>query len=753
MTLSLPANDLDLLGKYLGGSHEAFTELVHRHANLVYSAALRQVRDPHLAEEVAAAVFLLVWKKADSFGPGTVLPGWLHETTRYCAANARRIRQNRERHEKRAAQMAHPNPTINPLAAAEDSELSSIIDKAIAKLSGKDRKAVILRFLSGNSHEEVGAALGVSPEAARKVVDRALAKLRRILLRDGVNTAVPALGEFLAIHSIQQSPPHMIASIAAAASAASAAPVSVAEIAKGAIKMVFWNKVRISALLFSCSILLSAGTAAMIALQLHTQSPPAMNPSPTGFVGISPLSQPDPPVFNLDHTRMAYAIRNKDEWIAIVDGKETAGYEAIKGFTFSLSGNRLAYAARDTGGWRVVVDGQKGNSYEDILSPVFSPDGKHIAYAARSGGRWRIVEDGKNGPDFEGDILSPVFSPDGWHIAYAARKDGAWRVVLDGKDGPLYGDDIRPPVFSPDSQHIAYVASTGGAASPTNRAWRAVVDGKEGPVYEDDIRPAVFSPDSKHVAYAGMTGKQWHIVIDNQTSEPFDDIRLPVFSSDGRRVAYAGKSGRKWQIFVDGMASAGYDVIRIPTFSADGKRIAYAASTGRAWYAVVDGREYGPFQSVQPPVFSSDANHIAYAAERNEKWRVVDDGQDGPIYQAIHSICFSADGEGLAYAAEKNGRWRVVSDGREGPVYDEIQSVIFSPSARHIAYVARLGPIWRVVLDSDEGNEGYAQIIPPVFTPDSRRLMFADYANGRWNLRSRQVNPDAGENPSDENGK
>src|SRR5262245_60092811 len=126
MTDSSPATDFDLLTKYLAGSQPAFAELVERHSNLVYSAALRQVRDPVLAEEVTAAVFLLVWKKAGSLRPGTVLPAWLHEATRYCVANAWRIRANRERHERRAAQMTRPNPPTNPLAAAEESELSSI---------------------------------------------------------------------------------------------------------------------------------------------------------------------------------------------------------------------------------------------------------------------------------------------------------------------------------------------------------------------------------------------------------------------------------------------------------------------------------------------------------------------------------------------------------------------------------------------------------------------------------------------------
>src|SRR5688572_816317 len=88
-------NDSILLRRYVEGRDEAaFSALVIRHADAVYSIARRCVGgDSHLTADVAQHVFLLVARQAQRLVDHPALVGWLYTTTRNTATNV--VRTNR----------------------------------------------------------------------------------------------------------------------------------------------------------------------------------------------------------------------------------------------------------------------------------------------------------------------------------------------------------------------------------------------------------------------------------------------------------------------------------------------------------------------------------------------------------------------------------------------------------------------------------------------------------------------------------
>src|SRR5262245_56947212 len=96
-------DDMELLRDYAQRNSEtAFAELVRRHVNLVYSSAFRQAGNSTHAEEITQAVFIILARKAGQLRVGTILEGWLYETTRLTALSFLRGERRRQFREQEA---------------------------------------------------------------------------------------------------------------------------------------------------------------------------------------------------------------------------------------------------------------------------------------------------------------------------------------------------------------------------------------------------------------------------------------------------------------------------------------------------------------------------------------------------------------------------------------------------------------------------------------------------------------------------
>lgn len=196
-------HDWQLLRDYVEhNSQTAFAALVERHANMVYSTCLRETGDAMLAEDVAQVVFLILARKADSLREGTVLTGWLFQTARFASKNAMKQEQRRKRSEQKAAEQMMSESEANPGWAS----IEPLLHDGLATLGGQERDAVLLRFFENRSLRETGAALGISEDAARMRVARALEKLRRHFARHGFAASVALLAALLSENAVHAAP-------------------------------------------------------------------------------------------------------------------------------------------------------------------------------------------------------------------------------------------------------------------------------------------------------------------------------------------------------------------------------------------------------------------------------------------------------------------------------------------------------------------------------------------------------------------
>jgi len=218
------ASDNELLREYARSASEiAFAELVTRHLNMVYSAALRETGgDTGLAQEVTQLVFIDLSQKAANLVEHPALAGWLYTSVRWKAANVRRAEVSRDRRQLEYQSMSQLNSSES--ADATWRQVRPVLDDSLHELEEKDRVVIVLRFFEGLNLKQVGARLGLSENAARMRVDRALERLHPLLSKRGITCTGSALAAALIAGAVAVSAPAgLAASITAQAQGAAAA--------------------------------------------------------------------------------------------------------------------------------------------------------------------------------------------------------------------------------------------------------------------------------------------------------------------------------------------------------------------------------------------------------------------------------------------------------------------------------------------------------------------------------------------------
>lgn len=214
VTIPWCMNATDLLTEFRKHCSEAaFAELIRRYTPLVYSAAWRRLSNVAQAQEVTQTVFIRLAQATPRLPSDAAILAWLHRTTVHVSIDLWRSEARRRAREEQAAAM-HLNLNDPDPRTADWTELAPALDDALNQLPTADRQALLLRYFDRQSMRALGETLGVTEDAAKMRVSRALDRLRARLAARGLACGAVALEGLLADRSVEAAPAAVVAMLA-----------------------------------------------------------------------------------------------------------------------------------------------------------------------------------------------------------------------------------------------------------------------------------------------------------------------------------------------------------------------------------------------------------------------------------------------------------------------------------------------------------------------------------------------------------
>jgi RNA polymerase sigma-70 factor, ECF subfamily len=179
-------DDEELMQRLVYRDLTAYRTLYGRYSNLVYSAALRIVRDAHIAEDMVQEVFLRLWRKPDSYTPARgKFSTWLTSVTRNRAVDGVRSRNRRYRHETASPEEQEreiPGSELDdPALTAELADQRRLILSAMSQLPAEQRQTIELAYFGGLTQQEIAERLHQPLGTVKTRIRLGMQKLRTAL--------------------------------------------------------------------------------------------------------------------------------------------------------------------------------------------------------------------------------------------------------------------------------------------------------------------------------------------------------------------------------------------------------------------------------------------------------------------------------------------------------------------------------------------------------------------------------------------
>jgi RNA polymerase sigma factor (sigma-70 family) len=554
------AGDSQLLERFLRRRDpDAFAALVRRHGPMVLGVCRRLLPEPHDAEDAFQATFLVLLRRASDVGRPERLGSWLYGVAYRVALKAR----GREARRRRGERPLEDAPVEGGVADLIWRELRPVIDEELNRLPEKYRAPVVLCYLEGISKRAAARQLGWPEGTLSTRLHRAREILRRRLTRRGLALSAGVVAAALSRGATAAAVPAPLA----AAAVAPPAPAAVAALAEGALRAMWWNKVKL--LTAVCAALLLAAGLGRAVLTVPA-APPAPEQKPAPPAPAEARREPGPAksfrlgkdvvkvVWSPDGKLMASQARRTEprkggtegelDWFSTVrvwdaaTGKEVASLGELKnsgliGLAFSPDGQTLAlsfFRQIPEGAWLELWDARKGQlrkkiemDYGRVVPRIaYAPDGKTLAvlYAGdddrdrtspdlRGGVRLFDVASGKPLRTIRGHkhmAISLAFSPDGKLLATGgSQHDNDIRLwdVATGKELRRIeaAAAVQAVAFSPNGKAVAGTGWDSGIALWDVASGKKQRDFK---VVMPDPLGVTFSPDGKLLAVSSEVEKE-----------------------------------------------------------------------------------------------------------------------------------------------------------------------------------------------------------------------------------------------------
>lgn len=168
-------DDASLLALVQRGDEQAMASLFDRYSKVVYSVALRVLRDPASAEDVLQEIFMQIWRSPDGFiATRGSLGGWLAVVSRNRSIDA--LRRKR------------PTESVDDVALSSPGNLSELAERnimiarareVIVLLPTEQRKTLEMAFFDGLTHSEIAEMTGDPLGTVKTRIRSALLSLRK----------------------------------------------------------------------------------------------------------------------------------------------------------------------------------------------------------------------------------------------------------------------------------------------------------------------------------------------------------------------------------------------------------------------------------------------------------------------------------------------------------------------------------------------------------------------------------------------